>query len=67
MGQFCVAAPVFGTGGQVVGAISIAGPVERFGPERLPRLIKSVRQCAEAISGDLARSLDQSPPLPATT
>lgn len=64
VGMSCVAAPIFGTGGQVVGAVSFAGPVQRFGPERLPQLIQSVRQCAEAISRDLARSLGQSLPGP---
>ncbi len=65
VGQFCVAAPVFGADGQVVAAISIAGPVERFGPERLPQLVQSVRHCAESISSDLARSSGQSLPGPA--
>lgn len=66
IGQFCVAAPVLGTDGQVVAAISIAGPVDRFGPERLPQLTQLVRQCAEAISSDLARSANKSLPGPAS-
>lgn len=61
VGMFCIAAPILGTGGQVVGAISIAGPVQRFGPDRLPQLIGSVRQTAEAISQDLIRKEQDSP------
>lgn len=61
VGLCCVAAPIFGTGGQVVGAVSIAGPVQRFGPERLPQLSQLVRRTAKAISRDLIKNHQDSP------
>ncbi len=62
VGLRCVAAPVRGTSGQVVAAISVAGPTARFSLERVPRLIKLVRDAADAISQDLAFALGQPRP-----
>ena len=49
-GARCVAAPVFGPMGSVVGAISISGPATRVTPERLPDLGVAVRRVGERIS-----------------
>lgn len=40
MGSACVAAPIFGPGGDAIAAVSIAGPSARFEPENIERLGK---------------------------
>jgi DNA-binding IclR family transcriptional regulator len=55
-GEAAVAAPIRGSGGLVVGAIGISGPVERicdthYRPQ--PRLVAYVRDAARAVSRDL--------------
>ncbi|MFB5677400.1 IclR family transcriptional regulator [Paenibacillus terreus] len=45
-----VAAPIFDYKGLIVGGISIAGPDSRFGEERMPELIRQVKQAAHDIS-----------------
>jgi DNA-binding IclR family transcriptional regulator len=52
-GVRCVAAPVFGYGGGVAGAISIAAPVQRAPLDHLHRLGEEVRTTADAISRQL--------------
>ena len=57
-GTAAVAAPLRATGGLVVGAIGIAGPVERICDTRRqarPALVEHVLSAARAISRDLAR------------
>ncbi|MBE3584424.1 MAG: IclR family transcriptional regulator [Limnochordaceae bacterium] len=49
----CVGAPVFDHLGHPIGAVSIAGPVTRMLPERLPELGKLVRSAADGISRQL--------------
>jgi DNA-binding IclR family transcriptional regulator len=49
-GARCVAAPVLGPMGSVVGAISISGPATRVTSERLPDLGVAVRRVGERIS-----------------
>lgn len=39
-GSACVAAPIFGPGGDAIAAVSIAGPSARFEPENIERLGK---------------------------
>lgn len=50
LGTSCVAAPVKDKAGQVVAAICVTGPSERFTDERLPELIRVVKEHASAIS-----------------
>lgn len=40
LGVTCVAAPVFGYGGQVLAAVSVTGPVGRLKPERLNSTVR---------------------------
>jgi DNA-binding IclR family transcriptional regulator len=45
-----MAAPVFGDGGGFVGALSVSGPIGRFGAARLPALEAALREEAGALS-----------------
>ncbi|MEO8198948.1 MAG: IclR family transcriptional regulator [Gemmatimonadota bacterium] len=49
-GYVAVGAPVRNHQGHIVAAISVGGPLPRFGPDRLNELVGPVRQCAERIS-----------------
>jgi DNA-binding IclR family transcriptional regulator len=53
IGLRCIGAPVFDHQGQVVGAISIAGPAGRITPAEVSGLAESVKSCAAAISARL--------------
>ncbi len=52
-GLRCVGAPVRNHSGDVIAAISIAGPAFRVSPERMPELIRSV----VSVAGELSESL----------
>jgi len=58
-GAASVAAPVFGMDGQVIGSISVCGPVSRFDPQTVRRYVPMVREAALEISRALGWS--QSP------
>jgi IclR family acetate operon transcriptional repressor len=49
-GAGSVAAPVFGRDGQVVGAISVCGPISRFDADAVRRYAPLVRRAADEIS-----------------
>lgn len=49
----CVAAPVFGPDGHVVGAVSVSGPAFRMTLDRLPEVASAVMQATQAISARL--------------
>jgi IclR family acetate operon transcriptional repressor len=49
-GLNAVAAPVFGTDGAPVAAVSVAGPAFRLRPAELPRTARLVAEAADAIS-----------------
>lgn len=53
-----VAAPVFGAGDRLVGALTAAGPTRRFQDDRLPELVEQVR----AASGEIGERLKQAEP-----
>ena len=53
-GASAVAAPVFGRGGQIFAAISVAGPEAGFSDDRLPALIERVRAAAAETSRGLS-------------
>ncbi len=53
IGVRCIAAPVRGQTGQVVAAMSISGPTERFSSDRLPELADLVRHFAQQVSEEL--------------
>jgi IclR family KDG regulon transcriptional repressor len=50
VGLGCVAAPVYGAGGQIVAGISISVPLSRFPSERKEELLALVREGARALS-----------------
>ena len=52
LGITCIAAPVIGADGQVVAAISLAGPTTRFRPERH---VAAIRASATTLGNTLAR------------
>lgn len=45
-----VSAPVWGSGGQLIGALSAQGLVNQFTDERLPDYSRQVMECADALS-----------------
>lgn len=49
-GAGSVAAPLFGAGGEVLGSLSVCGPVSRFDPDAVARLVPQVLTAADAIS-----------------
>ena len=51
----CVAAPVFGANGKLLGGINFAGPRTRFGPERLHELAQVLLKA----TGELSQALHQ--------
>lgn len=55
-GSFSVAAPVFDYSGQLIGGISLAGPIQRLSEERIPALIEKVKMTAKQISRSLGYS-----------
>ena len=50
LGGRCVAAPVYGKEGSVIGAISVIGPTNRVNPETIPALSATVSAAAREIS-----------------
>ncbi|MDA4846158.1 IclR family transcriptional regulator [Hoeflea poritis] len=58
-GAFSVAAPINGPGGDVVAAISVAGPVARLDKDLQSRILKDVLASAAAISHGLGAPSDQ--------
>jgi DNA-binding IclR family transcriptional regulator len=53
VGLVAIAAPVFNHDGQVVAAVSIAGPKVRITPECLPQVAARVRVAAERVSAQI--------------
>lgn len=51
-----VAAPIFNANGEAVAAISLAGPQDRFTPERLPILAEAIRGAGAMISARLGHA-----------
>lgn len=52
-GLRCVGAPIFNHRGDVVAAISVAGPVFRVTKQRLPEIVRAVKRAARDLSHDL--------------
>lgn len=53
MGSACVAAPIFGPGGDAIAAVSIAGPSARFEPENIERLGKLLVASLAEVSAEM--------------
>src|SRR5574341_765810 len=53
LGLTCVGSPIRNHAGEMVGAISVAGPSVRVRPARIPALGKAVMKVASAISAEL--------------
>jgi len=51
-----VGAPVFDHRGEVVGAVSVAGPLQRFPESAIPQLVRRVRKASNDISRNLGHS-----------
>jgi IclR family transcriptional regulator, KDG regulon repressor len=62
VGACSVAAPIRDHRGNVVAAISAAGPEDRFGPEDEPRLVNTVQKAAGEISRRLGYAATPQPP-----
>lgn len=56
VGAYCVAAPIIGTGGEPIGAISVSGLAARMPPSTRAALGESVKRRCERISSLLANS-----------
>ncbi len=52
-GLRCVGAPIFNHRGDVVAAISVAGPVFRVTRQRLPEIVRAVKHAGRELSRDL--------------
>lgn len=52
-GSACIAAPIFGPGGNVVASVSIAGPASRFDDSAVTRLSDILVACLDGIARDL--------------
>jgi DNA-binding IclR family transcriptional regulator len=52
-GVMCLASPVRDYSGKVIAAVSISGPVDRFGKDRMEKLISMVKEHALKISEEL--------------
>lgn len=50
LGVASVGAPIRDHSGQVIGAISVAGPVQRLNPQSIPHVVRLVRERADLIS-----------------
>jgi DNA-binding IclR family transcriptional regulator len=53
IGLRCIGAPVWNSSGEVIAAISIAGPAFRITEERIPQLSRAVMNTADRISSSL--------------
>lgn len=53
LGGIGIAAPVFGPGGRVVGAVGLSVPTQRFAPADEPGLAERVRRCAAEVTNVL--------------
>ena len=60
-GGACVAAPIFGPGGGVVAAVSIAGPAARFTPDAIGRVGTLLVTRLAEVSADLSRGGEPKP------
>jgi IclR family acetate operon transcriptional repressor len=58
LGSACVAAPIFGPTGEVVAAVSIAGPAARFTDETMARLGALLVNCLPDVTADLVRGCE---------
>jgi len=53
-GLKCIAAPVFGTRGNVIAALSVSGPAIRMTDQTMPEMIARVKDAAATITGRLS-------------
>ena len=58
-----VGAPIFGSAGQAIAAISVGGPASRMTPARLAELGEQIRSAAQRISRQLGHNRPLSSPL----
>ncbi len=61
-GARCIGAPILGSDGHVIGAISISGPTSRISKQRLPDYARLVRQAAEDIGASISLSSTKESP-----
>ncbi|HLA95146.1 MAG TPA: IclR family transcriptional regulator [Pyrinomonadaceae bacterium] len=53
IGSRCIGAPIRDTGGQIVGAVSVAGYKQQIHQDTFQTLVKTVQETADAITNDL--------------
>ena len=53
IGSQCIAAPVFDLHGQAIAAVSVSVPTVRMGGPRRSDIVRSVTECAKALSVEL--------------
>jgi DNA-binding IclR family transcriptional regulator len=53
LGARCVSAPIFGDGGKVTAAVSVAGPTTRIARDKVPAYVNEVMAAARAIAARL--------------
>lgn len=62
-GVSCVAAPIFGVKGEILGALTISGPSTRFSEEKIHEhaelLIKTTNQISQAMGSHLSESTEE--------
>ena len=62
-GVSCVAAPIFGVKGEILGALTISGPSTRFSEEKIQEhaelLIKTTNQISQAMGSHLSESKEE--------
>jgi IclR family acetate operon transcriptional repressor len=61
LGSACIAAPIFGSTGEVVAAVSVAGPAARFDPETIERFSKLLTSHLARVSAALTNSATPQP------
>jgi DNA-binding IclR family transcriptional regulator len=58
-GVRCVASPIRGYTGEVIGSMSISGPAFRINESNIPNIAKKVKECCDCISEEMGCNFNQ--------